>query len=59
MGVIERVDDSVMAAIAEQLTKTPGQPEIIPFTDGEMVKAFMTQLTIRQNARVDAAEGRG
>lgn len=57
--LIELLDDAVSAAFAEQAAKKPGEPELIPFTDSEGVKAFMTRLTIQQNARMDAAKKRG
>lgn len=58
VDLICRLDDAVLTVFAEKAAKKPGEVEIVPFEDGEAVKAFMTQLAIRQNALV-AAQKKG
>ncbi len=60
VDLICRVDDVVLRTItAKAASGEAGETNLIPFSDGEGVKAFMTRLTIQHNARLAAQKPKG
>lgn len=58
VDLICRLDDAVLRAVSAA-NSGGTEAHLVPFTDGEGVKAFMTRLTIQQNARVAAQKAKG
>ena len=58
VDVICRLDDVVLRIAMAQANGGKDEAHLIPFDDGEGVKAFMTRLTIQQNAKVAAQKAR-
>lgn len=60
VDLICRIDDVVLRiAMAQAANGGKGEAQLTPFTDGEAMKAFMTRLTIQQNAYVAAQKAKG
>lgn len=57
VDLICRIDNAVLAALAGISEKANGEPQIVPFSDAEAIRAFMTRLTIQHNARLDTKKG--
>lgn len=56
VDLICRIDSAVLSVLSGQ-QKPDGEPQIVPFSDAEAIRAFMTRLTIQHNARLDAKKG--
>lgn len=58
VALICRLDDVVLKIATHQAGGGKDEVNLIPFSDAEGMKAFMTRLTIQQNARVAAQKAK-